>query len=279
MVMSTFVLTYNPARWNWDDEGRQDEVDMTQAGQVVQARWSTGGRRGGIFPGDTAVLFQQGTKGRGLVAYGTFTSPIYTGEHWDGSGRDANYAAVDWQIVLPAEDMIPIEEVKEAVRTVNWDTILGSGIVVPPPGDQALDALWDGLRSGSGTARWQPDPARRRRVEEYAQARLERHFWEQGWQVRDTHLGNPYDALATKGVETKYLEAKGTEGDGKAVLVTPGEVEHARQHPGECVLGIVKRVRLRADGTVEPGSGELVLHDWKPDEGKLKVTGYEWSSS
>jgi hypothetical protein len=206
--VATFVLTYNPARWNWDEEGRADAVARTEAGRVVHRRWSTGSRRSGISHGDLAVLFQQGDKERGLVAYGRFASEIYQDEHWDGTGRDANYADLEWEVVLPAGDMIPVDEVKRVVTTVNWDVILGSGIVVPPPDDAALEALWSPIRRGARGGRWQPDPERRRRVEDYAQTKLEQHYRDQGWYVKDVRIGNPYDALATKPGSTVDLAAR-----------------------------------------------------------------------
>lgn len=65
-------------------------------------------------------------------------------------------------------------------------------------------------------------------------------FRDQGWNVVDTRLGNPYDAVATRDREVVHLEAKGTETEGAAVMVTVGEIEHARSNPvrwsWECYL-------------------------------------------
>lgn len=63
--------------------------------------------------------------------------------------------------------------------------------------------------------------------------------------MEDTRYANPFDAVATKGRQTRYLEAKGTQGDGDSVLVTAGEVNFARLHAGECVIGIVPDIRFR----------------------------------
>jgi hypothetical protein len=82
------------------------------------------------------------------------------------------------------------------------------------------------------------------------------HYRNQGWMVTDTRYGNPLDAVARKsaawGVSTDgivstsglgdddlpYLEAKGTQSAGNTVLVTRGEVDHARANNGRCVMGI-----------------------------------------
>ena len=69
-----------------------------------------------------------------------------------------------------------------------------------------------------------------------------------GWDVEDTHLNAPYDAIARKGSQIQYLEAKGTMSEGDSVLVTSGEVDWARDHPDQCVMGIVSGIRFGAAG-------------------------------
>lgn len=96
--------------------------------------------------------------------------------------------------------------------------------------------------------------------------------------MHDTRYGNPFDAVATKAGSTRYLEAKGTETDGASVIVTAGEVEWARQHKGECVLGIVSGIRFVGD-ELDVGSGELTLHVWDPDTGVLTAKSYSWRPS
>jgi hypothetical protein len=97
--------------------------------------------------------------------------------------------------------------------------------------------------------------------------------------ARSRHAATPADRrwIRAKGPSTLYLEAKGTEGAGTSVLVTPGEVDHARKHPGQCMLGITSGIRLQADGSIDEASGDLRVHDWNPDVGTLEPTGYEWS--
>jgi hypothetical protein len=133
--VATFVLTYNPDKWQWPAAERSAVVRRTLQGRTVADDWSTGVRTSGIRPGDSAVLFRQGRGNRGLIGRGTFTSEIYQAPHWDGSGRQANYADVSWEVMLEDADMLPIAEVAAVVTTVNWDVIPASGIVVPAPGD------------------------------------------------------------------------------------------------------------------------------------------------
>ncbi len=96
------------------------------------------------------------------------------------------------------------------------------------------------------------------------------------WQVADTHVGNPCDAEARKGDQIVYLEAKGTQVDGDAVLVTAGEVRFARRHRGECFMGIVSGVRLDGAGAAVQGSGELHVVPWEPADDELEPVTSRW---
>ncbi len=132
------------------------------------------------------------------------------------------------------------------------------------------------LTRRKGSQGWQPDAAKRSLIEDHAQELLEKHFRQLGWEVQDKRRGNPFDCVATKDGERKYLEAKGTETDGASVLVTQGEVNFAREHPGECVIGIVSGIRFDEDGALESTSGNLKVHNWDPDNGVLTARTYTW---
>lgn len=120
------------------------------------------------------------------------------------------------------------------------------------------------------------DVDERRKVELAAQERLAAHYRALGWRVCDTHLNSPYDLLATRGDETLYLEAKGTRSAGETVLVTRGEVEHARMHPSECFMGIWSGIVLDENDEVRPDCGEFRVIPFDPDLGLLVVVGYQW---
>lgn len=69
-------------------------------------------------------------------------------------------------------------------------------------------------RSGAPGQGLQMDTAVRKAIEDAAQDRLTRYFRDRGWAVTDTRLNRPYDAVADKGTERIYLEAKGTQSRG-----------------------------------------------------------------
>jgi hypothetical protein len=79
-----------------------------------------------------------------------------------------------------------------------------------------------------------------------------RHYRDLGWRVTDTRYGNPFDAVAIKGQERIYLEAKGTQSPGETVFLTRGEVEHARANGGQCVLGVWASMQFDGNDEIDP---------------------------
>jgi Domain of unknown function (DUF3883) len=99
-----------------------------------------------------------------------------------------------------------------------------------------------------------------------------------GWSVEDVGLFRSYDLHCHKRDDEKRVEVKGTTGDGSAVILTPGEVRHARTH--DVALVIVSNIRLEVDeeGQFHGHGGTLQIIDpWLIDEhGELEPTGYAY---
>lgn len=122
----------------------------------------------------------------------------------------------------------------------------------------------------------QMDPEVRKAIENAAQDRLMNYYRKRGWTVTDTRQNRPYDAVAMKGRETRYLEAKGTQSKGGTVIVTPNEVEHAQQNPGLCIMGIWSGMRL-LDGAVDPEEGDFTILPFDPEERQLRPRAFDWT--
>ncbi|MDQ0239285.1 protein NO VEIN domain-containing protein [Arthrobacter bambusae] len=136
-------------------------------------------------------------------------------------------------------------------------------------GDIAEDAP-----ASSGQGR-QMDSVVRKAIEDAAQERLMDLYRTDGWTVTDTRQNRPYDAVAVRGTESLYLEAKGTQSRGQSVIVTRNEVDHARSHPGSCIMGVWSGMRL-IDGVVDPAAGTFRSFPFDPDQGTLWPLDYEW---
>jgi hypothetical protein len=100
------------------------------------------------------------------------------------------------------------------------------------------------------------------------------------WFVDDVSATQPYDLDCVRGAERLHVEVKGTVSDGASVLLTPGEVRHARE-PHDLALVVVSRVELERDPesgewSATGGTPEVVL-PWDIDaDGELIATGYEY---
>lgn len=141
----SFILTWNPAKWTWDD--RDDEVRESQSGVILPGQWSTGNRTKDIHPGDRAYLIQQGAA-RGMVGRGYFASEVFQEPHWSGEpGKVANYALVVWDELVSEEDRLDIQDLKAVTQAVPWDNIQASGLSVSPEDASAIDTAWGGLDS------------------------------------------------------------------------------------------------------------------------------------
>ncbi|MHA7198303.1 protein NO VEIN domain-containing protein [Arthrobacter alkaliphilus] len=78
------------------------------------------------------------------------------------------------------------------------------------PAVDAETTDWTGA-AGHGV---QTDPQVRRAIEDAAQDYLMNYYRDRGWTVTDTRHNRPYDAVAERGTERIYLEAKGTQSRG-----------------------------------------------------------------
>jgi 5-methylcytosine-specific restriction protein A len=144
---ASFLLTWNPTRWPWDDLKR--ECERLSRGEPVVTRWSTGNtRRIGI--GDELFLLKQGDAPRGIVAHGRAVSDVFDQPHWDderrAQGENAFYVMVQWtQILNPAEHPpLLVQGVTSThLASVNWST-QESGISIPTEAADELRRLWLG---------------------------------------------------------------------------------------------------------------------------------------
>ncbi|MGO4589685.1 DUF3883 domain-containing protein [Micrococcaceae bacterium Sec5.1] len=218
------------------------------------------------------------------------------------------WAALNYQgrVVLVAELLDPNHEILPSTSRVPkkallgrvleggsaiYDALIGTQVDYPAgsrnsilytadpavAGPAASDLLNGGIDlPGARGQGKQMDAEIRRVIENAAQDRLMGLYVEQGWTVTDTRLNHPYDALAVKGNERIYLEAKGTQSRGESVIVTRNEVNHARRHPGSCVMGVWSGIRF-VGGEIDPDSGEFITLDFSPTDEQLSPRDFDWT--
>jgi len=102
-------------------------------------------------------------------------------------------------------------------------------------------------------------------IDRHAMQRATSWLESMGWQVVDRSIDHPYDLFCQRASEKLHVEVKGTTSDGAAVLLTPNEVEFARNASPEMALLVVSQIRLSADsdGAVIASGGDIELvHPW-----------------
>jgi hypothetical protein len=147
---------------------------------------------------------------------------------------------------------------------------------------EVLDAIDVVEERSSGRARGQgfrTSVAARRAVEAYAMKRAVDYFTKLGWaEVRDVSLRQPYDLLCKRDREELRVEVKGTTSDGSTILLTAGEVIHARQQRAPLALFVVSGiVVVEHDGRADASGGtETIVMPWEVDAGALTPVGYSY---
>jgi hypothetical protein len=123
-------------------------------------------------------------------------------------------------------------------------------------------------------AGFQSDPKIRKAIEDYAMQRAKQHLENLGFTVHDCHKTKPYDFLCRRGKETLYLEVKGMQDNGKAVSLTPREVDHAQTHINSALF-IVHSVVVRGDKKpVVSGGIDKFVNLWDISKGILKPRSF-----
>jgi hypothetical protein len=157
-----------------------------------------------------------------------------------------------------------------------WSEILqqvesyaGPNLLAPLGTDVEADAADDleerlGQRGRGG---FQSDSRVRRAVEDRAMEEATAHFEGEGWDVEDTHVGNPFDLRITRGDEVIRVEVKGTTGDGSEVVLTRGEVESAERTPSALFILRHVKVTTRGPDVVATGGISNIYLPWQVHSG------------
>lgn len=119
-----------------------------------------------------------------------------------------------------------------------------------------------------------------RKAVELQAMRIARTLYEDmGWEVIDTSSSNPFDLLAIKGADKRYVEVKGTTGEGLSVILTHGEVRRIQNNPKSSALVIVSSIALdKQNGKWQALGGTITTHadPWKLSDECLYPTQYRY---
>lgn len=138
--MRSFLMTWNPARWHWDDLERQLQELQTQGS--FEGRWSCGNRRD-LPVGSRAFLIKLGEEPRGIMGAGMTLTVPEEGPHYDPAladeGKRAFYIRIRW-FSMHRLPQIPFERLThQPFSDVHW-AAQAAGVEIPAGVAYALTA-------------------------------------------------------------------------------------------------------------------------------------------
>ena len=162
MLVDTHLFAWNPALWNWP-ELPDDMRKLARRGHL-DTDWSTGRTRN-LEPGSRAFLVRLGVPPKGLFGAGTVMTAPVERRHWRKDKAAAGAKTGYVMLRLDALFEMPIVTFDDLGEPpfagFRWG-IRQSGVRVPGPLAEALDALWQS-RCAAAAAPTVAPPARRRR--------------------------------------------------------------------------------------------------------------------
>ena len=145
--MATYLLTWNPQRWEWKD--LTEESVSVRTGKSKKQRWSCGGTKK-IVKGDRFFLLKQGKDfPKGIFGSGYVTKSSYPDIHWDSEkakkGENALFVGIKFDTLLNPETEKILDRdllIKDKdFSKVNWNT-QSSGIEIKPEIAEELEIIW-----------------------------------------------------------------------------------------------------------------------------------------
>lgn len=142
--MPTYLLTWNPSRWHWDD--LQEHVREVREKGYTLTDWSCG-RSKKIREGDRLFMICLGRRQpRGIFASGYAVSNVYEEQHWDESVDDkpAHYINLHLNVLLNPknEPIFPRADLNEGIlKDMHWDS-QSSGVGIPDVIAAELETRW-----------------------------------------------------------------------------------------------------------------------------------------
>jgi 5-methylcytosine-specific restriction protein A len=149
--VKTYLLTWNPQKWEWDNLPRLAE--QTAEGKKVSYSWSCGVTKR-IEIGSRIFLMRLGRSARGIVGAGRATTRPFFDEHWNEEKRRIGKKGLrincDWDTLLDSktQNILPLETLRTGrLADFNW-TPQASGVEVDSGIARELESVWSACVKG-----------------------------------------------------------------------------------------------------------------------------------
>lgn len=205
----TWLLAWNPLRWEWDDFG--EAVKLTQSGGVYNDNWSCQNTQ--VKKGDSVFMIIIGTHDyNGIFAAGTALSESYLCDHWDpekaAQGKKENKIDIglNWIIDYKNKPYLTQQYLKTNFPKQHWSP-QSSGIQIRQEYVSKLEEAWNKLKSSVNAT---PTIISKNIVDV-----IKNYIFSQGFTYTDNLIENFYLSLKSK----PFVILAGTSGTGKTRLV------------------------------------------------------------
>ena len=138
-VMATYLLTWNPGKWAWEDLAESSR--KVKSGKSVSICWSCGNTKK-IEEGDRVFILRQGIEPKGICASGIVIEGSFEDINW--VGHLSQYIECEFDTLLNPETdkILPRYILSEPPFSgVHWNT-QRSGISIPDAIAVELEKLW-----------------------------------------------------------------------------------------------------------------------------------------
>ena len=139
--MSTYLLTWNPARWAWDE--LEDLAKVSRKGKIVERRWSCGNNKN-IQAGSRVFLLRQGNDRPGLIASGWVTKSSYWDWPWDERVRRKKslFIKADWYPLRHIDAGLPRANLLDGILPQATVDTRAGGVKIDSDFAAALEKAW-----------------------------------------------------------------------------------------------------------------------------------------
>jgi len=140
--MAAFLLSWNPAKYPWDD--LRKNIERVRRKGFVSGRWSCGNRTD-LPKGSEFFLIRLGPALKGIVGRGATASGPFEDKHWDPEKRRQKIKALYVKVRftdLNETPIIPWEELQQLpLSRFKW-SVYASGVALPEVIVEELDRRW-----------------------------------------------------------------------------------------------------------------------------------------
>ena len=146
--MKTWLITWNPLRWSWDDKysGYLEMKNQINQTGLSYRTWSCGCNKS-IQKGDRIFLIRLGVEPRGIIASGYAATGVFEGPHWnqekEAAGIKCRRIFIEFDKIQDPihDDMIIMDRLKEISSSYRWSSQV-SGIEIPSHISEELEEIW-----------------------------------------------------------------------------------------------------------------------------------------